>query len=290
MSGVSGMENMGAAMANMGMDTIGETLNEAFTSPQAGITAELSGAVGMISGAISGKNPAAKTAVQIGSAEGSLASDMAAGAPVGLEMPADISEAGMMMGAMIMAKPTLAGGLPGAMAPPTGMTAVGIANGLGVGTGTGSAMAPGTAFTEAEMNAGMTGMTGMDAGAMDTLGMGAMATATGMTPGMVASMGAAGMAGLDVTSVMTTSVAGLGSEAIQGMATLAASGDMSAGMMGDMMQTGLVNQGTMAAMGSAGMTNLSGGYGYGRWRHEYGCYDWWYDRNGYNGYGCNYES
>ena len=31
------------------------------------------------------------------------------------------------MGAMIMAKSTMAGGLPGAMAPPEGMTAVGIA-------------------------------------------------------------------------------------------------------------------------------------------------------------------
>ena len=80
----------------------------------------------------------------------------------------------------------------------------------------------------------------------------------------------------------------LGSEAIQGMATLAASGDMSAGMMGDMMQTGLVNQGTMAAMGSAGMTNLSGAMGMEG--GDYGCYDWWYDRYGCNGYGCNYES
>ncbi|MGY8793023.1 MAG: hypothetical protein ACKVI9_05085, partial [Gammaproteobacteria bacterium] len=95
--------------------------------------------------------------VQVGNAEGSLAAGMATQAPVGLEMPEDISEAGMMMGAMIMAKPTMAGGLPGAMAPPEGMTAVGIANGLGVGTGTGSAMAPGTTFTEAEMTAGMTG-------------------------------------------------------------------------------------------------------------------------------------
>ena len=154
MTGVSGMEEMGAAMSGMGMDKIGETLNAAFTSPEAGITSELSGAVGMISGAISGKGPAAKTAVQVGNAEGSLAAGMATQAPVGLEMPEDISEAGMMMGAMIMAKPTLAGGLPGAMAPPEGMTAVGIANGLGVGTGTGSAMAPGTTFTEAEMTAG----------------------------------------------------------------------------------------------------------------------------------------
>ena len=39
-------------------------------------------------------------------------------------MPEDISETGMMVGAMVMAKPSLAGGLPGAMAPPEGMTAV----------------------------------------------------------------------------------------------------------------------------------------------------------------------
>ena len=76
---------------------------------------------------------------------------MAAQAPVGLEMPADISEAGMMMGAMIMAKPTLAGGLPGAMAPPDSMTAVGVANGLGVGSGPGNAPAPGNDFTTADL-------------------------------------------------------------------------------------------------------------------------------------------
>ena len=39
-------------------------------------------------------------------------------------MPENISETGMMMGAMIMAKPSLAGGLPGAMAPPKGMTSL----------------------------------------------------------------------------------------------------------------------------------------------------------------------
>ena len=38
-------------------------------------------------------------------------------------MPENVSESGMMMGAMVMAKPSLAGGLPGAMAPPKGMTA-----------------------------------------------------------------------------------------------------------------------------------------------------------------------
>ena len=96
---------------------------------------------------------------------------------------------------------------------------------------------------------------------MDSLGMGAMAAETGLTPGMVASMGAAGMAGMDISSVMATNVAGLGSEAIQGMAEMAAAGTMSAGMMGDMMETGLVNQGTMAAMGETGMEGLSGAMG-----------------------------
>ena len=45
----------------------------------------------------------------------------------------------MMMGAMIMAKPSLAGGLPGAMAPPEGMTAMGMeaAGAIGVASGYG---------------------------------------------------------------------------------------------------------------------------------------------------------
>ena len=60
------------------------------------------------------------------------------------------------------------------------------------------------------------------------------------------------MAGIDVSSVMASNVAALGSGAIQGMAEMAAAGTMSAGMMGDMMETGLVNQGTMAALGAAG--------------------------------------
>ena len=78
----------------------------------------------------------------------------------------------------------------------------------------------GVAYSGAEMGTAMGGMTGMSDAAMGAMGMTQMAQQVGMTPGMMASMGAAGMAGLDVTSVMTSNVAGLGSEAIQGMATL----------------------------------------------------------------------
>ena len=81
----------------------------------------------------------------------------------------------------------------------------------------------GGAMDAGEMGKAMAGMTGMDEGAMDELGMAQMAAQTGLTPGMVASMGAAGMAGMDVTSVMSTEMAGLGSEAIKGMAAMAAS-------------------------------------------------------------------
>jgi hypothetical protein len=88
-----------------------------------------------------------------------------------------------------------------------------------------------------------------------------MAAQTGLTPGMVASMGAAGMAGMDITVVMSTNVAGLGSIAVQGVADLAKTGNLSAGQMGDMMEVGLVNQGTMAAMGAEGMKGLSGAMG-----------------------------
>ena len=62
---------------------------------------------------------------------------------------------------------------------------------------------------KAEMGEAMANMTGMDVGAMDKLGMADMAAQTGLTPGMVASMGAAGMAGMDMTTVMATNVAGL---------------------------------------------------------------------------------
>ena len=42
---------------------------------------------------------------------------------------------------------------------------------------------------------------------------------------------------------------------------MAKSGNLSAGQMGDMMEVGLVNQGTMAAMGAEGMKGLSGAMG-----------------------------
>jgi hypothetical protein len=170
----------------------------------------------------------------------------------------------MMMGAMVMAKPSLAGGLPGAMAPPDGMTALGMAGAIGENAPAGMkgmADVMGGAMGKDEMGKAMAGMTGMDAGAIDQLGMSEMAAQTGLTPGMVASMGAAGMAGMDITSVMSTNVAGLGSKAVQNIAGMAADGSMSAGMMGDMMEVGLVNQGTMAAMGETGMKGLSGAMG-----------------------------
>ena len=123
MAGLSGMEEMGKAMAGMGMEGMAKSLASAFENPGVGITSAMSGTVGMISGAISGKTPKEKSAIAQGAEiEGSFAGQMAEAGPEALEMPENVSESGMMMGAMIMAKPSLAGGLPGAMAPPEGMT------------------------------------------------------------------------------------------------------------------------------------------------------------------------
>jgi hypothetical protein len=263
MQGMEGMKEIGKAMADMGMEDMAKTLSTAFANPEAGITTAMSGTVGMISKAISGKAPKEKTALQKGAEmKDSFVSKMAEAGPEALEMPEDISETGMMMGAMVMAKPSLAGGLPGAMAPPEGMTAV--AMGAMMTGDAPSEMMMGDVMQnmgKAEMGEAMANMTGMDIGAMDKLGMADMAAQTGLTPGMVASMGAAGMAGMDITSVMSTNVAGLGSKAIKGIADMAKGGKMSAGVMGDMMEVGLVNQGTMAAMGAEGMKELSSAMG-----------------------------
>ena len=261
MDGIEGMKEIGKVMADVGMEQMAESLSTAFANPEVGITSAMSGTVGMISQAISGKAPKEQNAIQKGmEMEDSFANNMSA--PEALEMPESISETGMMMGAMVMAKPSLAGGLPGAMAPPDGMTALGVGKGLDpnnpAGTMMGGVMEN---MSKADMGEAMANMTGMEVGEMDKLGMADMAMQTGLTPGMVASMGAAGIAGMDVSTIMSTNVAGLGSKAIKGVADMAKSGNLSAGQMGDMMEVGLVNQGTMAAMGAEGMKGLSGAMG-----------------------------
>ena len=260
MGGIEGMKEIGKVMADVGMEQMAQSLQTAFVNPEAGIVSAMSGTVGMISQAISGKAPKEQTAIQKGMAmENSFANNMAA--PEALEMPENISETGMMMGAMVMAKPSLAGGLPGAMAPPEGMTALGV-GALDPNNQAGGMMGGVMEnMSKADMGEAMANMTGMEVGEMDKLGMADMAMQTGLTPGMVASMGAAGIAGMDVSTIMSSNVAGLGSKAIKGVADMAKSGNLSAGQMGDMMEVGLVNQGTMAAMGAEGMKGLSGAMG-----------------------------
>ena len=255
MSGIKGMQEIGKAMSNMGMEDMAKSLSTAFANPEVGIVGAMSGTVGMISQAISGKAPKEKNALQKGAEmEDSFANNMAESGPQAIEMPANVSESGMMMGAMVMAKPSLAGGLPGAMAPPEGMTATAMGAMLTGDAPSGQMMGDVMQnMGKAEMGEAMANMTGMNVGAMDELGIADMAAQTGLTPGMVASMGAAGVAGIDITSVMSTNVAGLGSKAVQGIANMAKEGNMSVGEMGDMMEVGLVNQGTMAAMGAEGM-------------------------------------
>ena len=263
MTGVEGMKEIGKAMAYMGMEDMAKSLSTAFANPEVGISGAMSGTVGMISQAISGKAPKEKNALQKGTEiKGSFASKMGEAGPQALEMPENVSETGMMMGAMVMAKPSLAGGLPGAMAPPKGMTASALGAMLTGDAPSGKMMGDVMqGMGKVEMGEAMANMTGMDVGTMDKLGMADMAAQTGLTPGMVASMGAAGVAGMDITSVMSTNVAGLGSKAVQGIANMAKEGNMSVGEMGDMMEVGLVNQGTMAAMGAEGMKELSGAMG-----------------------------
>jgi hypothetical protein len=193
----------------------------------------------------------------MGSSEGSPAAMMVEAGPTALEMPENISDSGMMMGAMVMSKSMMAGGLPGTMAPPKEMTALGMID-TGNAVGLGGMMDEGM---KGESMEAMSAMTGMSNEQMSEMGLDKMAATTGLTPGMMATMGSAGLSGMDITSIMSTNVSGLGSTAVADLTAAAASGDMTGAMMGDMMQTGLVNQGTMAAMGAEGMTNLSGAMG-----------------------------
>jgi len=259
MKGMAGMQEMAKAMGAMGgMEKMATTLSTAFGSAENGIAGTMSSSVGMISGAISGKQAKGQSVIAMGSSEGSPAAMMVEAGPTALEMPENISDSGMMMGAMVMAKSMMAGGLPGTMAPPKGMTAISLSEGTEGTAGLGGMMGEGM---KGESMEAMSAMTGMSNEQMSEMGLDKMAETTGLTPGMMATMGSAGLSGMDITSVMSANVAGLGSKAVADLTAAAASGGMTGAMMGDMMQTGLVNQGTMAAMGAEGMTNLSGAMG-----------------------------
>ena len=167
MQGLEGMGEIGKAMG--GMKNMTESLAAAFENPEVGITAAMSGTVGMISGAISGKAQS-KNAITQGSEKGSFAAGMAEAGPEAIEMPENVSESGMMMGAMVMARPSLAGGLPGAMAPPKGMTAAAMGNVVGSNATSAADMAAMSGMTDVvgggalgaeEMGKAMAEMTGM---------------------------------------------------------------------------------------------------------------------------------
>ena len=124
------MQEMAKAMGAMGgMEKMATTLSTAFGSSQTGIAGAMTSSVGMISGAISGKAQEKTDILSAGSGKGSAAEKMMGASPAAIEMPENMSEAGMMMGAMVMSKSMMAGGLPGVMAPPKGMTALSLSEG-----------------------------------------------------------------------------------------------------------------------------------------------------------------
>ena len=57
MGGIEGMKEIGKVMADVGMEQMAQSLQTAFANPEAGIVSAMSGTVGMISQAISGKAP-----------------------------------------------------------------------------------------------------------------------------------------------------------------------------------------------------------------------------------------
>ena len=64
MKGMQGMQEIGKAMS--GMSGMTEALSTAFTSPEVGITGAMSGSIGMISQAVSGKATKEKSAAAQG--------------------------------------------------------------------------------------------------------------------------------------------------------------------------------------------------------------------------------
>ena len=122
MRGVTGIEAMSKAIGTSGISKIVNALSTAFSSPETGIATAMNASLKMVSEGISEKPTKTITVFELGSAAGSVAASINETAPTAIEVPENVSASGIMMGAMVMAKAMMAGGLPGVMAPPTTMT------------------------------------------------------------------------------------------------------------------------------------------------------------------------
>ena len=242
------LENLSEVIQNSGIENVSKNLELAFSNNKLGITEEISKSAQKISNALSKKSKNDKKVEDNTTLQN-------------VELPENISDTSVIVGAAVLSKPNLSSGVQGIVAPPEGLTSNSLISDDEIAISENLAEVDQTLITSNAMADTLGAMTKLKASELNELGIEKLITSTGLTPGMVASLGSAGIVGLDITDVMANNVAGIGSSSIKKISKSITEGNLDNNALADLVLTGSINQGTLAIVGESGVKALSSAMG-----------------------------
>ena len=240
----SSLSDLNEIIQSTGLENVTKSIELAFTDETIGVTKAITKNANLISEALSKK-----------SAKKGLKNDN--NTLENIELPENISDTGILIGAAILAKPNLASGIQGLVAPPEGLKSGGLISDSDISVESNLTNVDESLATSNAMKETLAKMTNIDESKIEDLGIDKIVDNTGLTPGLVATIGSVGLNGLDINKAVAENVAGVGSETIQKLSQSIADGTANSQTVADLMSSGTVNHGTLGLVGENGVKNLS---------------------------------
>ena len=240
----SSLSDLSEIIQSTGLENVTESIELAFTDETIGVTKAITANVSLISEALS------KKSVNKGLKNDSETLES-------IELPENISDTGILVGAAILAKPNLASGVQGLVAPPEGLTSGGLISDTNISVESNLTNVDETLATSNAMKETLGKMTNIEINKIEDLGIDKIVDNTGLTPGLVATIGSVGLNGLDINKAVAENVAGIGSETIQKISQSINDGTANSQTVADLIASGSVNHGTLGLVGEDGVKNLS---------------------------------
>ena len=245
-SNESALNDLNKIIQDTGIESVSKSLEIAFSSNELGIAETITKSASQISQALSKKTEKENVEIE----ENNVG-------PTNLELPDDLSDSSLIVGAAILSKPNLASGVQGLVAPPEELKSGGLISDRKINADVNLTNVDQSLITSNAMAETLGAMTKLDTNKLEELGIDKIVGSTGLTPGLIATLGSAGINGLDVTKAVANNVAGIGSESIQKLSKSISEGSASSEIVADLVSTGSINQGTLGLVGETGVKNLS---------------------------------
>ena len=240
----SSISDLSEIIQSTGLENVTKSIELAFTDETLGVTKAITKNASLISEALSKKSSKKGLKNENKTLEN-------------IELPENTSDTGILIGAAILAKPNLASGVQGLVAPPEGLKSGGLISDSEVSLDSNLTDVDESLATSNAMKETLGKMTNIEEDKIADLGIDKIVDNTGLTPGLVATIGSVGLNGLDVNKAVAANVAGIGSETIQKISKSIADGTANSQTVADLISSGSVNHGTLGLVGENGIKNLS---------------------------------